>query len=106
MTQTDNIKSQPKTLTRFFASRSDFEKDFRTPILNLHRFLRKPELGEDCEYLNIYELRDFVVAFGGMKSVTMGVLRRELAKMGFEEGSTEIEERPRHGYKVVFSLFE
>ena len=106
MTQKENIQSQPKTLTRFFVSRAKPEHDFRTPILGLHRFLRKPEPGEDCEYLSIYELKAFVVLFCGTKHVTMTVLKKELEKMGFEEGSTEIEERPRHGYKVIFSLFE
>lgn len=80
------------------------EIDYRTPILSLHRFYRKPNQNEECDYLNIYELKDFTVAFGGNK-VQIGVLKRELKNMGIEEGWTTINGKQKFGYKITILPF-
>lgn len=94
-----------KTLSEWFSDREKVEYDPRTPLLNLNRFFRKPTENEVHEYFNIYEMQNLYRLFTG-GSVRLSTLKRELERMGFEEGNLMKDGNAlRWGYKVVVVPF-
>lgn len=96
----------PRSLTMQLAEwrQNPPEIDRRTPVLSLHRFYRKPEPGEDFDCLGLDEIRTLTIAFDGGK-VPVGLLKKELAKMGITMDWTTINGKQHLGYKVIILPF-